>query len=223
MTRKIVNQLLSILLLSSVLTLTACQYKPISVVFEKRTPPLVLKNLGDGGLLSGDPCGPPCFLKIQPGITTKQQVLEILKARTNLQDCVFTSDAKIEYSYLTCEPADITFDKSGIVGSINFKVQKPVPIGDIIAKFGQPSNVYINTTKWDNKDNTLAVGAKLFYNDLRMSIYLADENAQTYSIAESSQVLSIAYFSKDMWGSMLPGSIWTGYEKYENDYSSPYP
>jgi hypothetical protein len=165
----------------------------------------------------------PLLPNIRPDITTKQQVLKILQEHVNLHNCLLSSDAKGESSDISCGPADITFDSSGLVDSINFRLQKTVSIGDIIAKFGQPSNVYINSTKWDNDDNTLSVGAKLFYNDLRMSIYLAYENAQVYSIGGSSQVLSIAYFSKDMWGSTLTGSAWNGYGQYENDYSSPYP
>ena len=36
-------------------------------------------EIKDGGLLSGEPCGPPCFIGIIPGVTTEEQVYQIIK------------------------------------------------------------------------------------------------------------------------------------------------
>src|SRR5437762_11446844 len=44
-------------------------------------------DINDGGLISGDPCGPPCFWKIIPGVTTEDEVTRIFQARDLLQRC----------------------------------------------------------------------------------------------------------------------------------------
>ncbi|MBA3074003.1 MAG: hypothetical protein FP831_10430, partial [Anaerolineae bacterium] len=36
-------------------------------------------NIDDGGLLSKNPCTPPCFWNITPGITTEESAINILE------------------------------------------------------------------------------------------------------------------------------------------------
>ena len=54
------------------LALSACTCQP--------TPKPTI-DIGDGGFLSEEPCGPPCFWGIIPGETTEAEVAEILEQR----------------------------------------------------------------------------------------------------------------------------------------------
>ena len=48
-----------------------------------------LLSIEDGGLISKNPCGAPCFLGVTPGITTKPQIIEILHERNLYDLCKF--------------------------------------------------------------------------------------------------------------------------------------
>ena len=48
-------------------------------------PTAVDLKIGDGGLMSGIPCGPPCFLGIKPEVTSYDEVLGILSENQDLE------------------------------------------------------------------------------------------------------------------------------------------
>jgi hypothetical protein len=43
--------------------------------------------LGDGGLLSREPCGPPCFFGIIPGVSSKDDAITMLRSHELYLDC----------------------------------------------------------------------------------------------------------------------------------------
>ena len=206
---------------------TACQLKKVPGSSTENPTEKPLIDIGDGGYLSGDPCGPPCFWNIKPDITTKQQALDILQARVNLRDCSINNLglSGLNGSIVYCEPVNIAFDQSGYVSSLSFNLMKPISVGDALAKFGNQDEVYIETTEWDKNGNTLSVWAKLFFDNIRTEVVLLSQDGQVYNIIQSTEIKTIGYSGREEWGTLrqLVGSQWHGYGQYNNDSSSTYP
>src|SRR5438132_1178663 len=97
-----------------------------------------LPDIGDGGFLTGTPCGPPCFLGIVPGITIEAEVLAILEPMRSVQKCEsFNHEAESGRRRLSCLSMNISFRRgTDIVETIGFQTLQKITVAQVIAKYG---------------------------------------------------------------------------------------
>jgi len=98
----------------------------------------------DGGFLSGEPCGPPCFWGIVPGETTEAEAIQILKA---VLGGVFEKCTVYNYEPrgIGCFRPNlgIEFRKgTDIVDGVGFRPSDRITLEDVIAKHGEPDALY---------------------------------------------------------------------------------
>jgi len=102
-------------------------------------------DIGDGGFLSGEPCGPPCFWGIVPEQTTETEVAEILQRKGIFEICeAFDMEAQGGTRGIICPRLVVGFKREGnIVDDIVFRPSIPITAEEVIAKYGEPEFVEI--------------------------------------------------------------------------------
>ena len=97
-------------------------------------------DIGDGGLLSDLPCGPPCFQKIYPGITTEQSVQKTLQDFS--QPCRDIDFPGTTFKVIDCQGVSISF-RDSIVDDVSFYPSAIITVQEVIDKYGAPEGVSI--------------------------------------------------------------------------------
>ncbi|MFO3795958.1 MAG: hypothetical protein ACK8QZ_01560 [Anaerolineales bacterium] len=178
--------------------------------------------IGDGGLLSGEPCSPPCFLGIEPGKTAETEV-PMLLTQAGLSDaCEYRhyfdkiTDNWIHGWY--CQQIiDIEISQDGIVNSIRFELPSPVPLQSIIARYGQPDAIMVLNSGLPDYP---ALQADIWYERLRMLLFpKGEQRSFTYSIQPTTLIHIIRYESPDSLQDYLAyfadkSQPWRGYGAY---------
>ena len=171
----------------------------------------------DGGLLTKDPCGPPCFLGIVPDVTTYDETVQIL---TDYQYC----DA--------CEEWD-TYEDTGTLGircsqtfsfyfdpdkshvyEVVFIPQQEITVQDLIDEFGEPA--YLNVIVLGYEESIRETTTRLYYPDLRMAIWLKDQKGSSYVLEPTTKIRNVKYLGGDLDESIYKPSKqdWQGYIEY---------
>jgi hypothetical protein len=141
-------------------------------------------HIRDGGLLSGDTCGPPCLWGIIPGITTKSDTFELLEAKgVPIKKCDYSQRQNPDQSELRCGQVDfgyslgIAFYSSGIVKGISFTPEFSVTLDEVVARYGNPDSVSVFNLNVSELPRDL--GIQLYYDQLQTVLFLPnqEENA----------------------------------------------
>jgi hypothetical protein len=188
-------------------------------------------DIGDGGFLSMEPCGPPCFLNITPGITSQKQTFEILQTWVDLQNCIIddeTEDGSV--GWIRCGNVSVTFDNSERVENIGYILLEPILVGDVIAKYGNPDSVYVWIYRPGDSysEKKTIVSMVLLYDSIKTMIALPDQEGEAYyDVEPDTRISKISYLvgnSWETWGPLNPDSqLWVGYGNYNGEFVEPYP
>jgi hypothetical protein len=169
-------------------------------------------NIGDGGLITENPCSPPCFLGVIPDVTSKPQAVEILKQQGFGDYKQF--DNIISYG----NSIDIKYDSNEYVNVISFAPTATLEVEAIIEKYGPPDIVEVISDMLSTPEhNHLRMG--FFYNKLLTYIRLeTQETFSAYSLGETIKVNRIVYFNKSAYENAKTVSKhsvqWKGYGLY---------
>lgn len=176
-------------------------------------PPEQEINLGDGGLISGEPCESPCFLNITPGISNSEGVKRILEKRIGYESC--TWDSPNDALGVNCGNFVIYFNKNSIVETVSYGPTTTVTLEEVINKYQEPDSWLIAVMNENTRPYN--VWLVLIYHDLRMTIDLDYQisDKRVYSATPSSQVSSVLYF-EDAAYHYVSHTPWQGYGEYKS-------
>lgn len=176
--------------------------------------------IGDGGFLSGEPCGPPCFWSITPGASTEAQVLEVLQEREISERCqTFNDVSEFKRRGVSCAPG-LIFDldtDTGLVSMIGFSPSQVVSVGEAIAMYGDPDAVLVTAT--NRPEQAARVVMALYFDLLNTEVVLPGVESATYIVSSITQIDNIGYLSEKEYKESNSGmheflSEWKGYGEY---------
>lgn len=177
-------------------------------------------KVGDGGLLSGEPCSPPCFWNIVPGHTTQDQCVKILQEKGVFQDCTVFDNTKESGSRgIVCDPILIvTFkENADIVSGIGFGVTQEIPIENVIEKYGNPNSVLVTTVSFPEENPRTAM--MLYYDTLNMTIDLPEQESDNYDLRKNILIENVGYSDDHSYKLIKAYSTsWSGFGYYEPKY-----
>jgi hypothetical protein len=191
--------------------LSACE-------IEMTPTPLPALDISDGGFISGEPCGPPCFWNITPDITTEDEALLVFKDYFNIQNCDQWPEAG-SHQEIACNPVIIQFSESGIVEHISYSPSQPISVEDAIKKLGEPNAIIV--LGWSPEGNntlTESVTMLLFFDDIQAVIGLPEQTGSVYDIEPLTQIGGISYCGNSTWNIRTDGQPWAGFGKYQGPY-----
>lgn len=177
--------------------------------------------IGDGGILSSQPCKSPCFFGVRLGETKFDEIIPILK-NNGLSPC-FKDLRSDSYVSVVCG-IDKPIVRVGvdedilIVNEIGYVPSISLSVGDLIAKYNEPNHVTVLYTR--DLSNILRIYAILYWDSHSMRVVLPeveDKEEHTYQIENSTKVEGI-YFSREeiyIKSSSEESEVWKGYGVYE--------
>lgn len=200
------------------LTFSGCQSNSSQISY--KTPKAsLLKSLGDGGFLSKEPCGPPCFLNIIPGLTDVEQAKKILTNYFDAEDCIEKSaEGKVRgvrCHYIPNKDSyvlSIDFDDTSMVDSVGFSPSIAITVQELIIKYGKPDGV--DVISWTEEGELpRKVFMALYYSRIKTRVILPLQESETYQISPSTQVEGITYVNS-VWWSPDNLILWQEYGEY---------
>jgi hypothetical protein len=177
--------------------------------------------IGDGGLLSTETCIRPCFFGIVPGITTRDQAVQTLQSKALYQDCHYfdTTNASGGRGISCDSELVILQDHADIVAGVVFQPSIEITVGDVIAKYGNPSAIVVVNTSLP--EYAIKMGMTLYYDNINVVLGLPDESSTEYDydLESRTRVENIQYFEQDRYLIERQNSqAWNGYGKYKETF-----
>ena len=178
--------------------------------------------IGDGGLLSKQPCGPPCFFGIVPGQTHYTEAENILVNQGLINYCTVID----EYAFAQeegiggwwCDGFAVEFDRAtGIVNHIQFALSPPIQLRTIVDRYGSPDAVSVINM---GGEHTPLLGGEVRYFQYHMVLFSdTEQQSWEYKFAPTMFIDGVIYedetgfmerlegFEPEMW-------LWHGYGTY---------
>ncbi len=193
-----------------------------SPVYPAPTTNPVASTIGDGGLLSKQPCGPPCFLGIIPGQTHYTEVANVLVAHGLMNYCTVID----EYEFAQeegiggwwCDGFGVEFNReTGIVNHIQFALSPPIQLRTIIDDYGSPDAVSIVNM---GGEHTPLLNGEILYFQYDMVLFSdAEQQRWEYEFVPTMFIDGVIYESKTGFAERLKGFEdemlpWHGYGMY---------
>ena len=173
-------------------------------------------DIGDGGLLSGIPCGSPCFLDITPGITTEDQARELLQSKGVNKNCKnFDKVDQGGTRGFVCESFIIILrNDSDIVTSIGFQPTVPITVRDLIEKIGEPSAILVTAVGLTDR-YPITMSAVLYFDTIHTNVVLEEQVTGEFNVQPTTPIVNIGYSDKESYELNSRYSVnWSGYGVY---------
>ncbi len=174
-------------------------------------------DIGDGGLLSQVPCGPPCFYGITPGITTRVEAEQALQRYGLDRNCEYfdtTRDGGVRG--LACDAVGIVLQAdSDTISSIGYQPSLSITVGDVVARHGTPSVVAVAAVGLTDR-YPIITGATLYYDSIHAELGLAEQNiGGNFNVQPTTPVVGINYEDQDSYDrGRSYSAAWRGYGTY---------
>jgi hypothetical protein len=193
--------------------LTSCSISTVN--WPGQQTPTIL--IGDGGLISQIPCGPPCFLGIVPGITSNDEALVKFNSRAAPAKCE-------EYDYskrpggglrgVSCGFGGFIFGEDGYVSSIGF-TPNGITLKQVIEKYGSPDSIKVGLIT--RPEDAPIMAMILRYDELQAVINLPSQAGAEYTLSEDVPIEYVRYIEKAEYAIISEnagGEPWRGYTSY---------
>ena len=203
-------RLLPAILLGLILLISACGPEP-----QIRSDTL----LQDNSLITGEPCGPPCWRGIIPGETTWNDAIAIIEDDVTLDELQTRADDESDQIVAAWAQADgdgccqmITQD-GDTVSFLVLQTTPDMPLSGIIDFYGDPT--YLIGELLSDSQGVF----HLFYPEIPMLIYTF-VTGEDGALSPESEVVGFGYMTDDLMQLVIdtadPGlHTWEGYRSYK--------
>ncbi len=196
----------------TVLVIFGCSAMIIGVAVIALSGQKLQVDIGDGGFLSGEPCGPPCFLGIRPGLTRSSDARSVLKAPPFSGDCV-EADTSIN-----CREVIQVGFQDETVNMVSFKPTTQITASDLLGRYGPPDRAlaFVSSLMTGGPPTSKM---RLFYDGLSAMIDFPDQRGTDFTLGSETPISNIAYLSEGEYSSYQAQiaervSAWEGFKTY---------
>ena len=150
-------------------------------------------DIGDGGLLSGQPCPSPCTFGIRVGETQLDQVIPVLE-NNGISRC--WTEPNLSWSLISCggNRLNVQVDMhTSLVNAIWFDPSVPISLGDIIEKYGEPN--YATS----DQEAPGTIHSRFYWNSIRMLVTLPEISGEAYDVEKTTEVEGISFSDENLY------------------------
>lgn len=150
-------------------------------------------DIGDGGLLSGQPCSSPCAFGIRVGETQLDQVIPVLE-NNGISRC--WTEPNISWSLISCggNRLNVQVDMhTSLVNAIWFDPSVAISLGDIMEKYGEPNYVTVD------QEAPGTIHPRFYWNSIRMVVLLPEIFGETYEVEKTTEVEGISFSDENLY------------------------
>lgn len=169
-------------------------------------------DIGDGGLISGQPCASPCFFGIRIGETQLNQVIPILKDN-GISPCTYFNKRIIVCGGQVNIGAD---SSTFIVNGVMFDPSISISVGEIVESYGNPSSAIVEVDNTGTPESPKLL-AFLLWDSIKMMIELPElplMGESIYVIKNTTEVRFIHFLDDASYSYGYP-QPWKGYGEYK--------
>ncbi len=179
--------------------------------------------LDDRSLVSGEPCGAPCWNGITPGETTWSEAVELVQNNAAFSD--FESESAEGLMQAIWRKAGteqyccrlLAEEETGEVTYVFLAVSPGMIVDEVLRQHGEPT--YITTFDFTDAESVV----QLIYPEVPMvvSVVVGDSTA---SLLANSEVVAVLYMSPDEMRIILETTElqgWNGYQTYSAYQNAP--
>jgi protein-disulfide isomerase len=166
--------------------------------------------LNDNSVITGEPCGSPCWQNITPGETTisdAHTIVEQLATANIMQEGTNGFAFSVGTETMCCQIAS----QDGVTVSMMFLQLTPNnTLGDVIEVHGEPT--YVDGEPFNDSEYIMT----LFYSDLNAVIYALVDGANG-QLSEESPIITVIYTADDLMATVIESSPldnWKGFLTY---------
>ncbi len=172
-------------------------------------------NLGDFGLITGQPSGPPCYLGICPEVSKRADAVKALQ-KYGLVDYCNLNEADLNGGEGCGCFSNILFNSDDTVSEIVFSTSPSAEVGQVIGKYKMPDGIYFDN--YSVLHGNPVVNMYFFYDRYRMIIGLVPQDGETYSLSASTKITGVIYTSENDYEerkTYYKKIVWKGYGAYD--------
>lgn len=150
-------------------------------------------DIGDGGLLSGEPCASPCTFGVRVGETQLEQVIPVL-GQNGVSHC--WTEPNLTWSLVSCGGNRLNVQvnrQTNLVVAIWFDPSVPISLGEIIETYGEPNYVTLDQETLDT------IHPRFYWNSIRMSVLLPEISGGTYDVKKTTTVEEIQFSDENLY------------------------
>ncbi len=201
--------------LTVIIFLAACG-SDLGVTLQPSMPPspTIVPNLYeilDGGFISGEPCGPPCFLGITAEDDLESAINKLQGVGALTEECVITN------SDIRCLNYAIYFPTTGDENAIGVAFNpEDITLSDVIDKYHEPDEVWV----WFPDDDGGWKGfsaLNICYSIINVMVVFEQQkpNDFFYEALPTTKVLTVGYqYDSELYCGGLGAQEWHGYGIY---------
>ncbi len=179
--------------------------------------------LQDTSLISGEPCGAPCWRNITPGETRWTEALTRVQDDATLADVQEQSNedsAEVAITFQNRDgvPCCLLYSQDGqFVDQILLQVAPQMTVGQVIETYGEPT--YVSGTDDENAQGLSPEQASLamYYPEQQTVVYAFVEGRENGVLSEQSPIFAVLHVRADDMDEVIAGSglyVWEGYQAY---------
>jgi hypothetical protein len=170
--------------------------------------------IGDGGLITGQPCQSPCFFGIHVGETPLNQVISSL-GNYGISSCSMSSDTTVFCGVEFVSIAIGADPSTLIVDGIQYTPSIPITVEEILKKYGNPSFIYVSS---GDIPEAPTISTLLLWDSIRMRVDLPETEEQSHLLENTTRIEWIIFLDETSYTSLTASGYaqpWKGYGSYE--------
>jgi hypothetical protein len=174
----------------------------------------VILPIGDGGLITGQPCQSPCFFGIRIAETPLDQVVSSL-GNSGIASCSMSSNTTVFCGEKTISIAIGADPLTFLVDGIQYAPSVPVTVEEILEKYGNPNFVQVLSGDIPEVPKTSVL---LLWDSIKMRVDLPEIEEQSYTVENKTQTQWIIFLDETSYAKLAAGEYvqsWKGYGIYK--------
>lgn len=216
MTKNIaITILFGITAVACVATKTGTPTQTVITPSQTASPPAeVFLPIGDGGLISGEPCESPCFFGIHIDETPLNQVVSLLE-NNGISPCYFASDTTVFCGKNVISIAIGADSSTYIVDGLEYVPSFPITVAEIIGKYGNPSFVYVS---FSDTPDLSALYVLVLWDSIKMRVDLPEIEDESYVVENITQIQRVIFLDETSYSNLTTdeyAQAWNGYGAYK--------
>lgn len=222
MNKMLITLTLLALLLVACVALETESPTPISITPTSTQSQLVdMYSIGDGGLVSNQPCMSPCFFGIRVGETFSDQVIPTLE-NNGISPCYQIDETDILCGDTNIANVSVTINRATlIVDGVGYNPSVSISVQNVIKSYGEPTLLQIEVDYTNGLPEAPSLLAVLFWDQKKMGIALPEIRnigEQVYFIEKTTEVEWVSFYDEITYSKIRSREIsepWKGYGTYE--------
>jgi len=152
-------------------------------------------NIGEAGVLSGEPCSAPCVFGIQAGETQFDEV-SLLLEKYGVSKC--ETEPNISWIAIHCGGGKFNVQANthtNLVNGIWFYPNDRISLWQIIEKHGEPD--YLSLYQIVTSDAS-TIRMYIYWDSIRMGVVMPTIDSKTYTVEKATRVELIGFSDEDL-------------------------